>query len=106
MSDAIVVGAWHVASLTLVGSDTVRRSTVPSILTIGLVLRRPAAAAWAAIPIFSVWCVVVTAIWLYLIGLSDIAEGSYQVLEVGLTLAIAVCSVAWQGAYVPVARFP
>ena len=100
MSDArFVVGclAGLAASLILVGfiSDTVARHVVqiiPSIFALGLTLRRPATGAWVAIPIFVVWCAVIAAIWLYLLGLSDIVEGSYSALEVVLTIVIAVCS--------------
>ena len=100
MSDArFVVGclAGLAVSLILVGfiSDTVARHVVqiiPSIFALGLTLRRPATGAWVAIPIFVVWCAVIAAIWLYLLGLSDIVEGSYSALEVVLTVVIAVCS--------------
>ena len=100
MSDARYVAgclAGLVASLILVGfiSATVARhvvQVVPSVFAIGFTLRRPAIGAWVAIPIFAVWCAVVIAIWLYLLGLSDIADGSYSALEVVLTGIIAVCS--------------
>ena len=100
MSDAKFVAgclAGLAASLILVGfiSDTVARhvvQVVPSVFAIGLALRRPATGAWVAIPIFAVWCAVVVAIWLHLLGLSDIVEGSYSALEVVLTVVIAVCS--------------
>ena len=32
------------------------------------------------------------AMWAYLLGLWDIAEGSYSVVEIGLTIVIAACS--------------
>ncbi len=98
--DRFIAGclAGLAASLILVGfiSDTVARHVVqiiPSIFALGLTLRRPATGAWVAIPIFAVWCAVVVAIWLHLLGLSDIADGSYSGLEVVLTVVIAVCSV-------------
>ena len=89
MSDArFVAGCWVglAASLIMVGllSDTVARHVIQMVLLIlalGLALRRPATGAWIAIPIFAVWGAVVTAIWLHLLGLSDIAEGSYSVLK-------------------------
>ena len=86
-------------SLILVGavSGTLARHVVqivPVVLALAVVLRRPAMGAWAAIAVFTVWIVVMAAIWLYLLGLSYVAEGSYSAFEVALTIVIAACS-AW-----------
>ena len=84
-------------SLILVGvvSETLARHVVqviPVVLAVGLILWRPSAGAWFAIPIFAAWGVVMLAIWAYLLGLWDIAEGSYSVVEIGLTIVIAASS--------------
>ena len=65
---------------------------VPVVIVVGLVLRWPAAGAWAAVGVFLVWLAVMAAIWAYLLGLSDIASGTYTNFEVFLTIAIAGCS--------------
>ena len=62
------------------------------LFALALVLRRPAAGAWVAIPVLAVWGVVMIAIWAYLLGLSGLAEGSYSIVEVVLTIVIAACS--------------
>ena len=94
--------AWRllgvVASLITVGliSDTLARHVVqvaPLLLALGLLTKRPATGAWFAVPVLSVWLAVMAAIWLYLAGLSEIADGTYSTAEVALTFIIAACSV-------------
>ena len=60
-----------------------------------LILRgRPAWEAWAAVPIFIFWVGIVILIWLFLLGLSRIANGHYTALEIVLTFVMAACSSA------------
>ena len=47
-----------------------------------------------AIGVFALWALIMALIWLYILGLSDVAEGSYSAGEVVLTVIIAACS-AW-----------
>lgn len=65
---------------------------VPAVVAAGLVLRWSAAGAWAAVGVFLVWLAAMAAIWAYLLGLSDIASGTYTNFEVFLTIVIAGCS--------------
>ena len=84
-----------VASLIVVGgvSGALPRSVVqvaPMVVAVDFVLRRPGLGAWFAVPVLAVWVVVMAAIWAYLLGLSDIASGTYSHLEVILTVVIAL----------------
>ncbi|MDE2835972.1 MAG: hypothetical protein OXL97_00470 [Chloroflexota bacterium] len=86
-------------SLLIVGvlSGTFARHVVqviPVLLALGLVLQRPAVGAYVAIGVFTLWTFVMVLVWLYLLGLSDIADGSYTAGEVVLTIVIAACP-AW-----------
>ena len=114
-NDARLVSACLVGvavSLILAGvvSDTLARHLVqiaPVLFALALVLRRPAAGAWVAIPVLAVWGVVMIAIWAYLRGLSGLAEGSCSIVEVVLTIVIAAFAHgAYANAFTQVARFP
>ena len=86
-------------SLLIVGmlSGTFARHVVqivPIVLALLVVLRWPPAGAYVAIGVLGLWAFVMALIWLYLLGLSDVAEGTYSAGEVVLTVVIAACS-AW-----------
>lgn len=85
-------------ALLLVGvvSGTVLRHIVQVVpIMVGLVLlaRRPDLGAYAALPIFCFWAFIVVLIWLFLLGLSRIANGHYTPIEVASTVVMAACSV-------------
>lgn len=67
---------------------------LPIIVAVGVVMRRPDWGAWAAIPIFFIWIFIVVLIWLFLLGLSRIANGHYTAIEILSTLFMAGFSVA------------
>ena len=74
-------------ALLLVGvvSGTVLRhlvQIVPILIGLALLARRPDWGAYAAIPIFTFWALIVVLIWLFLLGLSRIANGHYTPIEV------------------------
>lgn len=84
-------------ALLLVGavSGTVMRHIVqvlPQILAVAILAKRPSIGAAAAQAIFVFWTVIVGLIWLFLLGLSRIANGTFTGTEVGLTAVMAVCS--------------
>lgn len=86
-------------ALLLVGlvSGTVLRHVVqilPLVATAGLIARRADWGAYAALPIFVCWIVIVALIWLFLFGLSPVASGHYTVIEIVLTFFMAGFSVA------------
>src|SRR5262245_28147299 len=86
-------------ALLVVGavSGTMLRHVVqilPILLALMLMYRRPALAAYAAIPVFVFWVGIVTLIWLFLLGLSRIANGHYTPVEILCTFVMAGCSLA------------
>ena len=86
------------SALLLVGlvSGTVLRhiiQIVPIIIVLTVVRQRPDWAAYAAIPIFLFWTLVVVLIWLFLLGLSGIASGRYTPIEVMSTFLMIACSI-------------
>lgn len=77
-------------------SGTVLRHVVqiiPAIVALILVVRTPSWGAYAALPLFAFWLVIVILIWLFLLGLSRIANGHYTVAEVIATMVMASASV-------------
>lgn len=85
-------------ALLLVGvvSGTVLRhivQIVPIIVGLGVLARRPDWGAYAVLPIFIFWAFIVVLIWLFLLGLSRIANGHYTPIEVVSTFVMIGCSL-------------
>jgi len=85
-------------ALLLVGavSGTILRhivQIVPIIVALGVLARRPDWGAYAALPIFGLWTLIPVLIWLFLLGLSRIANGHYTPIEVVSTVVMAACSI-------------
>jgi hypothetical protein len=86
-------------ALLLVGvvSGTILRHVVqiaPIVLALALARRSPGRAAYAAIPLFVFWTMIVVLIWLFLFGVSTIANGRYTRTEVGATVAMVAFAAA------------
>ncbi len=67
---------------------------LPIVLVLAILKGRPVWGAYAALPIFIFWIGIVILIWLFLLGLSRIANGHYTPVEIALTVVMAACSVA------------
>ena len=85
-------------ALLLVGvvSGTLLRHIVqilPIVAALALLTRRADWAAYAALPLFLFWTLVPVLIWLFLLGLSRIANGHYTAIEVLSTVVMAGCSI-------------
>lgn len=85
-------------ALLLVGvvSGTLLRHVVqilPLGLTAAILTRRPAWGAYAALPIFGFWLFVCVMIWLFVLGISGFASGTYSPTEILLTVVMAGCSM-------------
>jgi len=85
-------------ALLLVGlvSGTVLRhivQIVPIVVVLGVLARRPVWGAYGALPIFGCWTLIVVLIWLFLLGLSRIANGHYTPIEVVSTVVMIACSI-------------
>jgi hypothetical protein len=86
------------AALLLVGvvSGTLLRHVVqilPILVVLIIMRRRPDWAAYAAMPILILWLAIMVLIWLFLLGLSRIANGHYTLIEIVLTFVMAACSM-------------
>ena len=62
---------------------------VPVVAAAIVVIKRPATGAYAALPIFFLWMLIVVLIWLFLLGLSRIANGHYTIAEIISTFVMA-----------------
>lgn len=96
-------------ALLLVGvvSGTLVRHIVqilPIVVVLGLLARRPDWGAYAALPIFLSWSFIVVLIWLFLLGLSRIANGHYTPVEVVSTFLMVGFSVVGVARSIPLGR--
>lgn len=67
--------------------------TSPLWIAIGLGGRRSAWSKWAALPCFIFWLLLMTAIWLFLLGWARIVSGTFSPTEVAMTLVVGAASV-------------
>ncbi len=58
-----------------------------------MVARRQMWAAYATLPVFVFWLLIVLAIWLFLLDIAHIVTGHYTAVEVVRTVLIAASSV-------------
>lgn len=66
--------------------------TVPLWLPIWLGFRGRESAKWAAIPGFAIWLLLMSLIWLFLLGWVKVISGHFTPVEIGLTLVIGVAT--------------
>ena len=66
---------------------------VPIIAAILLFRRRADYLAYAALPLFVFWLFIVVLIWLFLLGVSRIANGHYTATEIAMTVLMAGSSL-------------
>ncbi len=67
--------------------------TLPLWVPIVLGFRRQPAAKWAAMPCFFVWLVLMTFIWLFLLGWARIFSGQFSPAEIALTMVVGAASL-------------
>ena len=67
--------------------------TSPLWIAIGLGARRSAWSKWAALPCFIFWLLLMTAIWLFLLGWARIVSGTFSPTEVAMTLVVGAASL-------------
>jgi hypothetical protein len=88
-----------IAALLVVGavSHGVLRhivQTSPLWITIVLGIRRSASTKWAALPCFVFWLLLMTAIWLYLLGWARFLSGTFSPTEIAMTLVVGLAAMA------------
>src|SRR5208282_1950882 len=87
-----------IAALLIVGAVShgiLRHIVQTSPLWIAIVLgvRRSAWTKWAALPCFVLWLLLMTSIWLFLLGWAQIISGTFSPTEIAMTLIVGLASV-------------
>jgi hypothetical protein len=82
-------------ALLVVGvvSNTMARHLIqicPVVLAMMFSLFRSRGSHWHALPIFVSWFIIMSLIWLYLLGISDIVTGHFTPTEVAMTIVIGI----------------
>jgi hypothetical protein len=67
--------------------------TLPLWFPIVLGLRQREIAKWAALPCFIVWLVLMSLIWLFLLGWANVISGHFRPSEVALTMIVGTASL-------------
>src|SRR4026209_2501791 len=66
--------------------------TAPLWIAIVLGTRRSELSKWAALPSFLFWLLLMTAIWLFLLGWARIVSGTFTVTEIAMTIVVGAAS--------------
>ena len=94
---SLAIVALSLVFVGLVSGTVVRHllQIVPLAVAFGLLWRSASrVGACAAVALFVFWFAIMVLIWFYLLGISDIASGSYTLAEILLTVAIALGCLA------------
>jgi hypothetical protein len=88
-----------IAALLVVGAVShgiVRHivQTCPLWIAIVLGIRRSPWTKWAALPCFVLWLLLMTAIWLFLLGWARIISGTFSPTEIAMTMIVGLASIA------------
>jgi hypothetical protein len=91
--------AGVLVGLLLVGaiSGTVVRHIIqvtPILLVLLLAIWSPRLLVYFALPIFTIWILLMLLIWLYLLGIATFFSGSFSMTEIVLTLLVGGSAVA------------
>jgi hypothetical protein len=64
-------------------------------LWVGVVagIRRSRATGWIALPMFLFWSLLMTLIWLFLLGIAHIVSGTFSPIEVAMTIVVGLASI-------------
>lgn len=93
---SLLAVALALLAVGLVSGTVVRHliQVAPLAAALFLAQRHQPLGAYAAVSLLSFWMAVMVLIWLFLLGLSDVADGTYTAIEVALTLVIGgFCAV-------------
>ena len=71
---------------------------VPAIVALGLVWRGVRWSPYAALPLFLLWLLLISLIWLFIFGLVNLITGTFSLCERILTVAIVLSCVLGIGA--------
>jgi hypothetical protein len=68
--------------------------TVPLWAGVVLGFRRSRLTAWVGLPLFVFWLLLMSLIWAYLLGISNLLSGHFSPIEIAMTIIVGVSSVA------------
>ncbi len=93
-----ILAAVAITALIVVGiasGEIVRHviQTLPFWPAVVLGLRGSPAARWAGLPVFVFWLAIMTLIWLFLLGIANIANGAYGPVEIAMTAIVGIASI-------------
>jgi len=94
----IICGVAIITALLVVGAvsrGVIRHIVQTSPLWIGIVLgfRRSPLTKWAVLPCFVFWLLLMSAIWLFLLGWARIVTGTFSPAEIAMTLIVGIASI-------------
>jgi hypothetical protein len=72
--------------------------TLPLWVPIALAMRRNELAKWTALPCLFFWLLIMTLIWLFLLGWVKFFSGHFSVVEIAMTVVVALAAVAGMAA--------
>lgn len=67
--------------------------TSPLWIVVVLGVRRSGLSKWAALPCFVFWLLLMTAIWLFLLGWARIVTGTFSRTEIAMTVIVGLASL-------------
>src|SRR5262245_23767254 len=68
--------------------------TAPFWIAIVLAARRSRWSKWTALPCFVFWFLIMTLIWLYLLGWARVVSGTFSPVEIAMTVIVGLASAA------------
>jgi len=68
--------------------------TLPLCFPIFVGLRQREIAKWASLPCFIIWLVLMTLIWLFLLGWAKVVSGHFTPIEIAMTLIVGAGCLA------------
>jgi hypothetical protein len=89
-----IIAALQVVGL--VSHTTIRHlvQTSPLMIAIAVALVSPRWSAPAAAPLFAFWLALMALIWLFLLGVARIVSGTFQPIEIAMTIVIGFAALA------------
>jgi hypothetical protein len=67
--------------------------TCPLWIAIVLSIRRSGWSKWTALPCFFFWLLLMSAIWMFLLGWARIVSGAFSSTEIAMTLIVGLASI-------------
>jgi hypothetical protein len=83
-----ILVALYIVGAVSNGSLRHEVQTLPLWFPIVLGFRQSRLAKWAAVPCFIIWLVLMTFIWLFLLGWAKIISGHFSPIEIAMTLVV------------------